>query len=343
MSDSDRADQDREPPQPTVTVVIPMRDEAGFIDACLEGFASQSYSVDHLDVVVVDANSTDGSRQWVDDYTTRNPWCRVIENPIGTAASGFNRGIEAAKGDFVCIFSAHGVPADDFIEAAVRVLEDTGAEGVGGLYLHEGLDPVSNAIGLAMVSPFGMASPHRSANTRRVVDTISHPVYRRSALREVGPFDESLHRNADYELNWRMRDLGMTLVFDPSIRSVYRPRPSLKALSSQFWWYGKGKAGVARRHPRSTRPRHLVPPAAVAGLALSPVALGSSAGRRLAFLGAATYVVLCAAATAQSKPSEHDADATTLMACFPTMHLSWGTGFLLGLVQDLRREAGSGD
>lgn len=343
MNDSSTADRNRERPRPMVTIVVPMRNEAGFIDACLEGFASQTYGVDHLDVVVVDGNSTDGSRQWVDEYSARNPWCRVIANPIGTAASGFNRGIEAAKGDFICIFSAHGVPAEDFIESSVRVLDETGADAVGGLYVHEGLDPTSNAVGLAMVSPFGMASPHRSATTRRVVDTISHPVYRRSALVEVGPFDESLMRNADYELNWRMRELGMTLYFDPSVRSIYRPRPSLRALNSQFWWYGKGKARVARRHPRSVRLRHLVPPLAVAGLATAPIALLSRRGRRLAVLGAATYGALCTAATTQAKPAEHDASALTLMACFPTMHASWGAGFLLGAVQDLRTHDESDD
>ena len=60
------------------------------------------------------------------------------------------------------------------------------------------------AIGLAMVSPVGMASPHRFATERVDVDTISHPMYWRDAMLDVGDFDESLARNSDYEFNHRM-------------------------------------------------------------------------------------------------------------------------------------------
>ena len=214
------------------------------------------------------------------------------------------------------------------------MLIDSGAAGVGGRYLHVGLDPVSNAIGLAMVSPFGMASPHRSASVAQEVDTISHPAYWREALLDVGPFDESLARNSDYELNWRLRELGRTLWFDPAIESIYRPRGSLKALARQFWWYGRWKTRVARRHPRSLRPRHLVAPTAVAFLALSPVLLRWPWGRRAVVGLGLGYAVLCAEAVRRARPGEHDASPAALAACFPIMHASWGSGFLLSVIED---------
>jgi GT2 family glycosyltransferase len=208
---------------------------------------------------------------------------------------------------------------------------------VGGRYLHVGRDAASNAIGLAMVSPFGMASPHRFAGARREVDTISHPAYRREALVDVGPFDESLARNSDYELNFRLRDRGHRLIVDPSISSVYRPRGSLRALARQFWWYGRWKVRVAKRHPKSLRARHLVAPAAVVALALSPVAVRSRPGRRFIGLGTASYTVVAIAATVRARPREHRADVVTLLAAFPVMHVSWGAGFLASVLEDTVR------
>lgn len=323
--------------RPIVSVVIPMLDERGFIGECIDGFAAQTYPHELLDVIVVDGGSTDGSREIIESRMLQEPWLRIVENPRRKAAAAFNRGIEAAKGEVVCLFSAHGVPDPTYVERSVAVLEETGAAGVGGRYLHIGTDPTSKAIGLAMTSPFGMASRHRFASARQDVDTISHPAYRRDALIAVGQFDESLERNSDYELNFRLRRSGARLVFDPSVSSIYRPRASLRALGRQFWWYGRWKARVARRHPESLRVRHLVAPAFAAGAVASPALLAARSGRRLVALNAAAYLVLLATVVWRGRPREHDANAVVLAAAFPVMHAAWGAGFLTSVAEDLVR------
>ncbi|MGZ4786092.1 MAG: glycosyltransferase family 2 protein [Acidimicrobiales bacterium] len=333
MSSSRRSSGER----PVATLVVPMLNELAHIDDCLDGFAAQTYPHELLDVVVVDGGSDDGSRQHVEARAATEPWLRVVDNPARKAAAAFNVGVEQAKGDVVFLFSAHGVPDPDFVERTVEVLSESGADGVGGRYLHVGTDPVSSAIGLAMVSPFGMASPHRHAGRRQEVDTISHPGYRADSLARVGRFDETLERNSDYELNHRMRELGMTLLFDPSIVSIYRPRPSLRALGRQFWWYGRWKARVVERHPRSLKARHLVAPAATVGLALVPALSCSRRGRRVVGLGAAAYAALAVTSVGRAHPADHGANSKVLLACFPVMHVSWGAGFLTSVIEDLLR------
>jgi glycosyltransferase involved in cell wall biosynthesis len=320
---------------PLVSVVIPMLNEIGFIEACLDSFARQTYGSSGLDVIVVDGGSTDGSRELVEKMRRDHHWIRVIENPNRKASAAFNRGVEAARGDVVCLFSAHGEAAPDYIERSVAVLYETDAVGVGGRYLHEGLDPASSAVGLAMVSPFGMASSHRFTSQRREVDTISHPAYDTAFLRATGSFDETLERNSDYEMNFRLRQAGGRLLFDPTVSSVYRPRPSLRALARQFWWYGRWKARVAQRHPASVKPRHLVAPAAVAFAAATPALILSSAGRRAVVLAVAAYASLLAGAVVTSRPADHDADVVTLVQAFPVMHGAWGAGFIASLLEDL--------
>lgn len=320
---------------PTISVVVPMLNELGYIESCLEGLANQTYSRDALDVIVVDSGSTDGCRKVVDEWAAREPWVRVIENPKGSAAAAFNLGFEGAKGDVVCLMSSHGVPGPRYLEHSLAVLEATEAAGVGGRVDHCGPDPMSAAIGLAMMSPFGMASHHRYASTRQEVDTISHPAYWRSAVLDVGPFDETLARNSDYELNYRLRAAGRSLVFDPSIESVYRPRGSRVLLARQFWWYGRWKARVVRRQPGSLRPRHLVAPCAASGLIAAPALIRHRFGRLAVAAGAITYGVAAAVATSRARPREHNADRAVLVTAFPIMHLAWGFGFLSSVVQDL--------
>jgi glycosyltransferase involved in cell wall biosynthesis len=323
--------------RPVVTVVVPMLNEASAVEECLQGFALQTYPLDLLDVVVVDGGSTDGSRQTVDKWADDVGWVRVVDNPDRRASAAFNRGVEAAKGDVICLFSAHGVPEPTYVEASVRTLAATGAAGVGGRYDHVGTDRVSSAIGQAMVSPFGMASPHRYATSRRDVDTISHPAYRASAMRRVGPFDETLLRNSDYDFNHRMRAAGLRLVVDPEIGSVYRPRGTLSALGRQFWWYGRWKARVVRSHPGSVKLRHLVPPAAVVGVALTPLAIRARWSRTLWKAGAVGYAAMVGAAVAHAARRAPDVDRRTLALSFPVMHGAWGAGFVTSLIEDAAR------
>lgn len=320
--------------RPVVTVVVPMLDELGSIDKCLDGFAQQTYGTDLLDVVVVDGGSTDGSREWVDEYALDHPWVRVVENPKRKAASAFNCGVDAARGEVLMLFSSHGEPMEDYVEQSVAVLTETGVAGVGGRYLHLGVDPTSNAIGLAMVSPFGMASPHRTVTARVEVDTISHPAYVTEAMRDIGPFDETLERNSDYEFNHRMREAGYTLVVDPAVCSIYHPRGSLKALGRQFWWYGRWKERVIRRHPRSMKARHAVPPLMVVGVAASPLLATTRLGRLALGAGAVGYGALVAAAVVKAEPGEHHADPAVLAACLPVMHGAWGAGFVISALED---------
>lgn len=318
---------------PVVSIAIPMLNEQDYIGKCLDGFAAQTWPKSHLDIMVIDGGSSDDSRALVAERAKRETWLRLLDNPHGSAAAAFNLGVAQAKGELVGLFSAHGVPDPTYVESSVSSMAKSGAAGVGGRYVHLGMDSLSNSIGLAMMSPFGMASPHRYASVASEVDTISHPIYVKKALEIVGPFNESLKRNSDYEMNYRLRKAGYRLWFDPSVSSVYRPRGSLHKLTRQFWDYGQGKFMVVEANPDSLRPRHLAAPMLAGMFALLPVLALSRRGRRLVKITLLAYSIGIAAATAKAHPKQHKASILQTAAAFPAMHLAWGGGFLFGALR----------
>lgn len=322
------------PWRPVVTVVVPMLNELDHIGDCLDAFEIQSYPLELVDLIIVDGGSTDGSRELVDTRAERSTWIRVVDNPSRKAASAFNLGVREARGQVVCLFSSHGVPDPNYLTASVDALARTCADGVGGKYHHVGTNPTSRAIGLAMVSPVGMASPHRSASTERIVDTISHPAYLRASLIDIGPFDDTLERNSDYELNHRMRAAGMRLVFVPQIESIYRPRPTLLALARQFWWYGRWKERVVRRHPSSLKVRHLAPVGLVTAALVAPITCRWARGRRATAVLGMTYAGLISTGVMRARPRACEASPLNLAAALVIMHVTWGGGFLTSFIED---------
>ena len=150
-------------------------------------------------------------------------------------------------------------------------------------------------------------------------------MFRRAAIEAVGLFDESLLRNQDYELNWRLRQAGGTVWFDPSLRVGYRPRGTLGGLARQFFGYGRWKRVVLRLHPRSLRLRQVVPPVATLGVVGGLLAAPWWPPALVLPVGYLVGVVMAAVAVGR-----RPAMIARLLAVYPAMHLSWGAGFLLG-------------
>jgi len=324
--------------QPVVSVLIPVLNERSQVAECLAGFDSQTWPADRLEVLVADSGSTDGSRQLVDEMAGSRPWLRVVDNPGRSAAAAFNIGLREGTGEVLILFSAHGVADPTFVESSVAALAASDAAGVGGRLRHEGDDPRARAIGRAMSSRLGMGSPFRYATRPTEVDTVGHPAYRRRDLDEIGEFAEQLGRNSDYEFNWRLRQTGRSLRFDPRITSRYNARTSLPELARQFWWYGRWKFEVIRMHPASVRPRHLVAPAFALVVWGLPLAAFAPRLRRPAVGILVGYAVLVGVATIRERATGGpgaEVSSATYAAAFPTMHLAWGSGFLISVARHL--------
>ena len=107
--------------------------------------------------------------------------------------------------------------------------------------------------------------------------------------------------------------------FDPSIRSTYTPRASLRAVARQFYRYGRSRAATIRRHPASIAPRQLVAPFLLVSL-VTP-------WRRWVALAYGTLLLLVGARQLAKRPLS----AAGLTVALPAMHLPWAVGFIQGL------------
>ena len=312
---------------PSVSVVVPLRNGAAHLERCVAAILGQEYP-GRLDVVLAVGPSEDDTLAIAERAAASDARVRVVANPSGRTPAALNAGIAASDGDIVARVDGHAIVPPGYVRRAVETLVETGADNVGGIQDAVGETPFEQAVAAAMTSRFGVgnASFHYGGQAGPT-DTVYLGVFRRSALDRVGGFDETLIRNQDYELNWRIRDTGGVVWFDPQLRVRYRPRPSLRGLARQYFEYGTWKREVLRRHPRSVRVRQLIPPAAVVANTAAVALAVAHRPRWLAIPG--IYAVAAVGAAVVAGRNRGGGVTLRLPAVFTVMHHAWGAGFLL--------------
>lgn len=311
-------------PPRSLSVVIPARDAAAVIDGCLEALLAQQVDLG-FDVVVAIGPSNDDTVGRVEAWAARDGRVRWVENPTGKTPAALNRAIEATEGDLVVRIDAQAEVPEGYLQRILETSSRTGAANVGGIQRAVGAAGWSKSIAAAMRSRFGVGpAQFRSGSHEGPTDTVYLGAFRRAALDDVGGYDESLIRNQDYELNWRLREAGHVVWLDPALVVEYTPRGSLRDLWSQYFQYGRWKRVVVLRNPRSLRARQVAAPALVVGLAASLVLLvaGSWLGVVVPLVYASAVIGFAARPRGASKPR--------VAAAYVTMHLAWGVGFLFG-------------
>ena len=319
---------------PTVTMVVAMRNEALNIGRCLESLAAQDYPADRLEVLVYDGESTDSSVAIVEAFCATHPNWAVRPNIRRIQAAAWNTGIEAASGEIVGIVSGHAELGPAYVRSAVEALRRTGADMVGGPVRPIGDTPVGEAIAIALSTPYGVGgAKHRYVTEPAVVDTVFMGLCRRETWLRF-PFDETMVRNQDDEMSYRLLDAGGKIVCDPAIQSLYRNRSTLAGLWHQYFDYGRWKVKVLRAHPHQTRMRHLAPVGLVSTLALGAgLGLVSAPIRRLAILEVLLYGTATLGASVRYRDPLRPESALRLALIYPILHVAYGLGMLAGLVQ----------
>ncbi|MFN0112999.1 MAG: glycosyltransferase family 2 protein [Blastocatellia bacterium] len=324
---------------PFVTIVMPVRNEAGYIERCLNAVVEQDYPADRMEIIIADGMSTDATREIIHSFQSRFANIRLIDNPGKIAPTGLNRATALAAGEIIARVDGHCEIAPDYIARAVEHLQNEEpngiVDGVGGPIETIGETATAEVIAAAMSSAFGVGgSTFRTVKDKTMLaDTIAFPVYTRSIIERAGGYDEELVRNQDDEYNYRLRKLGAKLLLAADVRSRYYSRGSVRKLFKQYFQYGFWKVRVLQKHPRQMSSRQFIPPAFAASLIGS---LGLSVFTPLGWrffagiIGCYLTMNLLASARISLSNRPFQAHFFLLPIVFISLHLSYGLGFLVG-------------
>jgi cellulose synthase/poly-beta-1,6-N-acetylglucosamine synthase-like glycosyltransferase len=319
--------------RPSVSVIMPVLNEELHLADAVRHILAQDYPGE-LELVLALGPSTDRTDEIAAALAAGDARVRTVPNPSGRTPSALNAAIAASRHEIVVRVDGHGLLTPQYIATAVRLLDETGADNVGGVMHAEGRTSFEQAVALAMTSKLGVGNAKfHTGGEAGPAETVYLGVFRRTVLDKLGGYDEGFVRAQDWELNHRLRESGGLVYFSPELRVTYRPRPNLKALAKQYLHYGRWRRVVMRTHQGTASVRYLAPPAALLAVGLGTLlaVLGLAFGVPLLELGWLAPIGYLGAITAGALRESAGLPwpvRLRLPLVLATMHFCWGWGFL---------------
>jgi len=341
------------PEKPLVSVILAACNEAAFVEHTVMSLLSQSTDCFDLELLVIDNGSTDRTATIVSRLAAADSRVKLLRNNVKSTPAAFNAGLRAAQGEYVAILGAHALYPPQYISVCLEELERHNAVGCSGKILTVPADGSFQAQVCAWAIAHPFCSSGKSVRTQHegFVDTIPFPVMLKSALLEVGGYDETLFRNQDNDMNQKLRARGYELFLTEKVRCLYYARSSFADLWRWGYQSGRWNAISLRRNPASLRPRHFVPLTFVLSILflslLIFIALVSDwssvipAALLLGCLALGGHLILGAIAGAQVTVHKRSLRGMCLPFVILVFHLVYGWGTLIGVLVP-RREPSHG-
>ncbi|UOQ58884.1 glycosyltransferase family 2 protein [Leucobacter allii] len=328
------------PDLPGVSYVMPVLNEEAYLEPAVRTILAQDYAGEK-EIVLALGPSRDRSDEIAARLAEEDPRVRLVGNPARDIPAGLNAAISASRHPVIVRVDAHSELTPDYTRLGVAALRRTGAANVGGIMRAAGRGAVQRAIARGYNSPYGLGGgAYHGDGVAGLAESAYLGIFRREAIAAVGGYDPGILRGEDWELNLRIRRSGREVWFEPALGVTYWPRASLADLARQFFATGTWRAVLVRRYRGANPWRFFVPGALVLGLATSAVGLALlltgvlpwASAWPLLLAPAAAYLLGVGFAVIRIPEQRGVGDRLLTAAALVTMHLSWGAGFLRGIV-----------
>lgn len=244
------------------SIILVVHNERECLINLLNDLSLQDFPPEQTEMILVDSASVDGTGKVMKDFADHHSDRKItlLQNPDRITAPGLNLAIKAATGRFLLRLDAHTRIPNDFLVRNFEALQK-GESVVGGRIVYMQPSGIWElTLSSAASSRFGAAcAPFRQLRAAGYVDTLAFAAYSRQVFANVGLFNETLVRNEDNEMHYRIRKAGFRFYYDPTIISRYLSRRTLGGLLRQMYNNGLWIFPTMAIQPRCFSFRHFVP------------------------------------------------------------------------------------
>jgi len=270
---------------PRVSIVVPVRNGGSFFERCLRSVVAQDYPRDHLEILVVDNGSTDGSVAAIE-----RRGLKPLHEPRPGAANARNRGLREATGDIVAFTDADCEVEPSWVGRLVEALGEADA-------VTARIEPVPGggrfARARAALHALYLGECIRLDRENRLdrIDSANAAAWR-AVIEEVGGFNPEIFYVEDRELGARIAERGRRLRFASAPLALHHYEAHMLPTMRKAEGAGRIWSKLPLLHPADVRKRRF---ADIDKLLASAEAFSSPSGRRelrLRFLAHLTAAVV---------------------------------------------------
>lgn len=187
-----------------VSILLTCYNHLPYLPAAMAGIQAQTFA--DFEILALDDGSSDGTREWLQALEEPRLRCVFNERNLGTYAT-LNVGLREARGEFVAILNDDDLWAPAKLERQVAALDaqpKAGLAHTGGWFIdgdgNQHPDPMP--LGFPFPStPSGPVLPLLIDHNQIITSSV---LVRRSALIDLGGFDESLFGSGDWQMWLRL-------------------------------------------------------------------------------------------------------------------------------------------
>ncbi len=236
-----------------VAIIITVQNDEKNIGRLLDQIYLQDFSMDKVQIVVVDGLSTDQTRERAESFKERFGSLKVLDNPSRLKSSALNMGVKNSEALIVHTIDAHtSFPDKDVLKNIVELFKGTAAECLCRPQPWAPADSSEFQQAAAYCRSSGLG--HRPGmeiveDFEGYVDpTSSGCTYKREVFDKIGYFDESFDGCEDIDFNYRLKEAGIQAYLSQKLRQDFYPPDSPKGFWHLMYRYGKGRFRFAKKH-----------------------------------------------------------------------------------------------
>ena len=313
-----------------LSVICPVLNGEKYITSNILKFFTDSKFEDK-ELLIIDGGSNDRTIEIVKDWCQKYSNIKLIHNPHKYVPYALNIAIKESNGQFISRLDVHTVYPKNYFEKCIELSKTIDADNIGGTIISCGVSICGKAIAHSMSSLFGVGnSTPRIKSYDGYVDSIAFGFWDKQVFDKYGFFDETLIKNQDEDHNYLIIENGGKVYQSSKIKTYYFVREKIIDFIKQMFYYGFYKPLVLVKNISRIKIRHIIP-------SLFSVYIFTLFFSLNPFWLIPLFLYLLLNILFSIINKENILTKIICIIIFPIMHMSYGIGFILGLINAYKK------
>lgn len=234
-----------------ISVLIPMHNEEQVLSNVLDTLLECDYDRDRLEIIPINDNSTDRTREMLDQYHEKYEFIRPIHRDCENRGkpAGLNDAMQAARGEIIIVFDADYRPARDMLKQLAIAFEDPEVGAVMGRVIpyNANKNILTRLINLERCG--GYQVDQQARYNLRTIPQYGGTVggFRKDVMLESGGFNTKVLAE-DTELTYRLYTKGWKVIYANSAECYEEAPETWEVRGRQIRRWSRGHNQVLFRY-----------------------------------------------------------------------------------------------